>query len=433
LNYVEYEKNNCLGPHNKMDLVMNTLTIELVRSWANEYGDAFYILDTDAFRRNYQELLGEFTRIYNKTSLAYSYKTNYIPKLCKMVNLLGGYAEVVSRMEYDLAVEIGVPPNKIIFNGPYKKMEDLERALLAGALVNLDSSYELEYIRTIAKKSPTKKLKVGLRCNFDIGEKKVSRFGFDVEGGEFTNIIDELKSIKNCIICGIHCHFSTSHRSVESYIRRTRSMLEIANAYFNRDQLRYINIGGGFFGKLSLSLKKQFNNPAPSYRDYANSIADQFARRFEKGDRPKLILEPGTAVAADTMYFVCKVIELKTIRSREVALVTGNIYNIKPTLNDINLPIRVLSSEAFETDSKKTVDIVGTTCKEDDCLYKGFKGILSHGDYIVFSNVGAYTIVLNPPFIHPCPPVLEYDAGTEKIKVIKRQESLKDVFTTYTL
>ena len=425
MNYVDDEKNNCLGPYKKMNVAMNTLTIELVRNWANIYGDTFYLLDTDAFRCNYQELLGEFTRIYNKTSLAYSYKTNYIPKLCKIVNFFGGYAEVVSGMEYDLAVEVGVPPKKIIFNGPYKKMEDLERALLAGALVNLDSYYELEYIRAIAKKSPTKKLKVGLRCNFDIGEKRVSRFGFDVESGEFKKIIDELKSVKNCIICGIHCHFSTSHRSVESYIRRTRSMLEIANAYFNKNELRYINLGGGFFGKLSPSLKKQFNNRAPSYRDYAKSIADQFARRFEKGDRPMLILEPGAAIVADTMYFVCKVIELKKIRSRMVALVTGSIYNIKPTLNDINLPIRVLNSEAFEEDSEKTVDIVGTTCKEDDCLYKGFKGILSHGDYIVFSNVGAYTIVLKPPFIHPCPPIIEYYGDTKKIKVIKITEILK--------
>ena len=63
---------------------------------ANEYGNAFYLLDTEAFRENYQELSAEFKKRYSKFNIAYSYKTNYIPDLVKIVNEFGGFAEVVS-------------------------------------------------------------------------------------------------------------------------------------------------------------------------------------------------------------------------------------------------------------------------------------------------------------------------------------------------
>ena len=55
--------------------------------------------------------------------IGYSYKTNYLPSLIKEMSNLGAYAEVVSRLEYDLALKIGVKPNKIIFNGPLKHMK----------------------------------------------------------------------------------------------------------------------------------------------------------------------------------------------------------------------------------------------------------------------------------------------------------------------
>ena len=50
---------------------------------SQEVGDAFYILDVERFRSNFNELLDTFSRFYTKTNIAYSYKTNYIPKIVK--------------------------------------------------------------------------------------------------------------------------------------------------------------------------------------------------------------------------------------------------------------------------------------------------------------------------------------------------------------
>ena len=144
------------------------LTWRTLRELEHDFGEAFFVLDLQAFQRNYKDFLDAFGAIYPRSRIAYSYKTNYIPRLCEEVDRLGGYAEVVSTMEYDLARRVGVDPRRIIFNGPYKSENDLERALLAGSLVNLDADYEVALVESIACRHPQIKLTVGLRCNFEL-------------------------------------------------------------------------------------------------------------------------------------------------------------------------------------------------------------------------------------------------------------------------
>ena len=73
-------------------MIVNRTVIESLRK---EYGEAFYLLDSNQFRTNYLEMKEVFSSIYPSFNIAYSYKTNYTPKFCKIVNELGGYAEVV--------------------------------------------------------------------------------------------------------------------------------------------------------------------------------------------------------------------------------------------------------------------------------------------------------------------------------------------------
>lgn len=102
---------------NNNDMIINANVIDALRK---EYGDAFYLLDSEQFRNNFLELRDAFRSIYPNFNIAYSYKTNYTPKFCKIVNELGGYAEVVSEMELEIALRVGVEPNRIIWNGPIK-------------------------------------------------------------------------------------------------------------------------------------------------------------------------------------------------------------------------------------------------------------------------------------------------------------------------
>ena len=107
------------------------LNKQVIKELRKEYGDAFYLLDSEQYRNNFLELRDTFRKIYPNFNIAYSYKTNYTPKFCKIVDELGGYAEVVSEMELEIALRVGVKPNRIIWNGPIKNPKKLEEFLVA--------------------------------------------------------------------------------------------------------------------------------------------------------------------------------------------------------------------------------------------------------------------------------------------------------------
>lgn len=408
------------------------LTWQALNKLEAEYGEAFFILDLNKFKDNYRNFLTSFREIYPNTNLGYSYKTNYIPKLCQCVNAMGGYAEVVSQMEYDLAIRIGVEPSKIIFNGPLKSKEEIEKAILAGSIVNLDSLQEVTVVESLARKLPEHKISFGLRCNFDIGTDRISRFGLDVENGDLDKVFSIFRDLSNCSIAGLHCHFSTPARSVESYALRTKRILEVSDEYFQAGSPQFIDIGGGFFGKMPEELSQQFDYPIPSYQEYAEVIASQFQRKYIQRTAPQLILEPGVAIVADVMRFVGKVVGVKTIRSRNIALLVGSIHNIAPTLNSKRLPLTVYRNpDSTESTIAAPVDLVGYTCMEHDCLLKDYLGEVGIGDYAVFNNIGAYTIVFKPPFIRPNPPILAYDSASDEYTLARRKETTDDVFSTY--
>ncbi|WP_305461454.1 hypothetical protein [Photobacterium leiognathi] len=77
-------------------------------------------------------------------------------------------------------------------------------------------------------------------------------------------------------------------------------------------------------------LKKQFSS-YHDYKEYANNIATEFKRAYSalpKEEQPILFLEPGSALVADTMKFVCRVIDIKNIRGTNIAMTSGSKFNI---------------------------------------------------------------------------------------------------------
>ena len=394
---------------------------EVIENLRNKYGEAFYLLDSEKFKTNFLELKKTFTSIYPNFNIAYSYKTNYTPKLCKIVNELGGYAEVVSEMEAELAIRCGVDPSHIIWNGPIKNPEKLKEYLLKGVTVNIDSISEAEYIREIALKAE-RTLNVGIRCNYDVKDGVVSRFGFDIDSDEFSKCLNIVTKTINLHFVNFQCHFAK--RQVEYWPARAKGMIKLIDRIGVIPER--IDIGGGLFGKMEDSLKAQFSSVIPDYKDYAEAAATVFADYFKDRDEtPELIIEPGSAVVGDCMKFVGTVKTIKNVRGKYMASVLGSQKNI--SMSGVNPPMEVIHMS--EGKSYTGLDFVGFTCIEGDVLYKNYSGNLSVDDAIVISNCGSYSLVMKPPFILPNFPVL--DICESEIEVIKRAETFEDIFHTF--
>ena len=199
--------------------IINKITASLsyLSSISERFGSSFYLFDPDVFEKNFNDLLGSFQNFYPKTKIAYSYKTNYLPCICKQANSLGAYAEVVSRFEYEIAIQSGINPEMIIFNGPLKTKDDLHEALLAGVIVNVDSPYEVSHIQEIALEYPDSILRVGIRCAFKSKALPPTRFGIDPYSRTFWQIVQQLRKTPNIFLLGLHCHFLPHERSPKSY------------------------------------------------------------------------------------------------------------------------------------------------------------------------------------------------------------------------
>jgi len=402
-----------------------------VNQLSDVYGESFFIFHEDKFRANFHDLNTSFNSVYHNTRVAYSYKTNYTPAICRIVDDMGGYAEVVSEMEYVLAKNLSVEDTHIIYNGPYKSIDSFRAALKAGTIVNLDSMRDYENLLLVAMEVPEIKLAVAIRCNFPLDRDKVSRFGFDVQGEEFREVTEGIRWSSNIRLSGLHCHFP--NRDLESYGIRARQMLKLSRKLF-RDPPDFLNLGGGFFGGMPASLQKNYKNKLPTFHDYAKLIGDLFNDAFEHaGKLPILFIEPGTALVANTFKFYTKVISKKIIRGHHIVTVAGSIFNISPTARLMNLPVTVLrQSGHLETnDNNELWDVAGYTCIETDYLTLGMQGPVDVGDFLVYENVGSYSVVMKPPFILPNVPILKKSIQNTDLTLIKRGETYDYIFQNF--
>lgn len=403
----------------------------LINRLTKEYGSPLYLFNKTEFVDNYKYFVDCMTKEYDKYQLSYSYKTNYTPYICKLVKDMGGYAEVVSDMEYYFAKKIGYEDNQIVYNGPYKG-ELSHKMLLNGGLLNVDNLNELDNIIVLANTNPNKTLKIGLRININIGQSFISRFGIDADSSDLQTAINKINEVNNLVIQGVHCHIGQS-RTVASWKNRANRVIEIIDSYFKDIKLKYVDLGSGMFGVMDDFLGNQFSKDRPGYSDYAKAIGETFTEYYKDyslEDKPMLLTEPGTTIVNHYIDFVGSVFAIKKIKGQDFVVLDSSKHNLGEICTLKTLPISAINNSENGKELNNA-NIVGYTCLEHDVMYKGFNGKLAVGDNIVFGNVGGYSNVDKPPFILPNCPMLAIEG--DKVEVIKRKETYDDILSTYVL
>lgn len=404
------------------------LNYKILSKLESDYGDAFYICNTDLFEENIEEFLNSFKSYYPNTSLGYSYKTNYLPHICKKADQLGAYAEIVSEMELEIVKKLKIKSENVIYNGPNKTFDSIKYCLLGESKINIDNISELDIITSLANQYHNKNFKIGIRINFDLGDDFFSRFGFDVNSHDFGLALNKIAKCDNLKINGLHYHSTRPDKSIKSYINRLDNMIKIKKKYPIFNDIEYIDIGGGFFGKMDQNIKNQFNEIIPTFEEYGKAIASRMREEFPNQDI-ELILEPGVAMTVNVLDYVVKVKNIKSINGQLIATVSGSFFQVKPTKHSKNLTLQIYSNTPKPKQKKLNYKIAGYTCLESDFLHYNYVGFLSEGDYLLFKNVGAYTIVFNPPFIKLAPPIISIE--NEVVKCVRDAEKFENIFHAY--
>ena len=79
-----------------------------------------YIVKKDILDESITSFNDALNKYFTHNILSYSLKTNSLPYILKSIKKYGGYAEVVSHDEYELARLAGFSIDKIVYNGPLK-------------------------------------------------------------------------------------------------------------------------------------------------------------------------------------------------------------------------------------------------------------------------------------------------------------------------
>lgn len=410
------------------------MNFSYLESIAHKYRTPFYIMDGETYIQNIKAFQNAFLVKYPKLVIGYSFKTNYVPTLCKMAKDLGCFAEVVSEMEYQMAKKMGF--QHIIFNGPMKKTDCLLEALKEGTIINLDSMYEVDTILKYKKKYPNVEIKVGLRINIDlIGEDgmskvqcglRVGRFGFTHE------LLDEVISLlynQGIKIISLHGHTSSSDRAVANYGLIVEQMLQVCDKFSLYD-LQYFDVGGGFFGAAAKGFDVKHK---PKYVDYANCILDIcLSNDWFNKIQPNIVIEPGVSVVANVFSYVSRIFQVKIIAGQKFLTTDGTVFDVKPTMHDNNLPHTFYTKKECEDTYK--ANLVGSTCMEKDVILNNVSvpSNIGHGDYVKIDGVGAYTMVLTPTFINFVSPIIRINVdGT--IDIVRRRQTIDDVMAPYNM
>ncbi len=374
--------------------------------WQN-YKTPCYLINLKKFEENCRAIMDPFSEQWEgRAEFGYSVKTNHDANLIRYaVEKLGWYAETVSADEYAYARQF-TPRENIILNGPCKGKALLEEAYRGGSVINLDNLDEVGvYADLLRSVADAQKPETGLRVNFDLealcpGEttagEEVSRFGICWENGDFGRAVDLLRSA-GAQIHGIHLHTSTKSRSAGVFTMLARKAVELAEEYGLK--LRYVDMGGGFFGGQKIEGKPSMED-FPSMEEYAGCICGELRKGFAP-EETRLILEPGASVIATSLEYMTRVFNVRDIRGERVVTLDGSLLHINPFMNRRVPPCRLVASE--ERERAKRQLICGCTCMENDRFLVAEDVTKAEaGDIFLFQNAGAYTQAFNSEFIlHP--------------------------------
>lgn len=366
-----------------------------------------YIIDEAKFRENVKQIQIPFqSKWIGNLLLGYSVKTNHNKELMKIAKELGMLAETVSDDEYFWAEKIGFPKKNIIYNGIQKSEDVLLSALQNESIVNLDHFEEIELIEKHKQLLTQKKIHIGLRVNFDLEKEcphettagqEVSRFGFCIENGDFQRAIHRLRKIQ-IEPEGLHLHYSSKTRSLNIFSALATKACDIIKKYHLRDNIRFIDIGGGFFGGQRVSGK-------PTMEEYAQTICDIIQDRLYTNN-VQLILEPGASILATAVDYVSQVIQSKKIQDTHIVTLDGSNLHINPFLANREPQYQLI------TDNEKiasTQIVCGATCMENDRFFRlQEQPQLNIGDYVYCTCAGAYTMSFNNCFINLPPYIYIY-------------------------
>ena len=391
------------------------------------FGSPVFVMSEPAIRNQYRKLYREFSNKYPQVQYTWSYKTNYLDAVCCVFHQEGEIAEVVSEFEYQKARRLGVPGDKIIYNGPLKSKESLKVAFEEGAIVNLDNFDEVLRAEEVAS-SIGKKVNVGIRLNMDTGiYPQWSRFGFNLENQSAYEAAKRIHMSNYLKLNGLHSHIGTFILEPSAYAVQVKKMVELRRLLETELDIAidYLDFGGGFPSKNKL--KGTYLPPeiaVPPVEEYIEAITSTLLANLSPEEYPMVYMETGRGMIDEAGYLITTVVGVKRMPDGLKSYIIDAGVNILYTSNWYNYKVEL---DRPVPGNYENAIVYGPLCMNIDIVLEhATLPPLAKGTRLILSPMGAYNVTQWMQFISYRPAiVMVMEDGS--VEQIRRPETLDDI------
>jgi len=381
---------------------------------AKRFGTPSYVYSYDKIKNNINNFKKNFKTI--NPLICFSVKSNSNLKILSLINKFGLGADVVSKGELIRALKAKIKPEKIVFSGVGKTIDELKFAVTKKILlINAESENEIIEIEKIAKKN-NKKINIGIRLNPDTDAKTLKKIStgkkenkFGLTQKKFLELLKKYKSSKFVNIICLSVHIGSQITSHVPY----KNMLNVVNKIIQQSKykFKYIDLGGG----MGIQYGNNLNNL--NYSKYNKLI-----KFFLKKNNSKIIFEPGRSIVGNAGYLISKITYVKQTNSK-------NFVILDSAMNDLIRPAlygskhRIVPSKLNRKKISKKHEFVGPICETTDKFLTVAKyQKINQRDIIIICDVGAYGMVLSSNYnLRPKPAEILVNKTSAKI-ITKRQK-----------
>lgn len=384
---------------------------------AAQFGTPVYVYDADKIIAQIAILRGSFEGIDLKIKYACKALTNL--SVLRLMRHHGVELDVVSPQELALGLRAGYAGSQITFTPSGVSFDEIEAAVEAGSLINLDNLSVLEkfgqrYGHSVPCSLRIKPNVVGGGNHKIMTAHEGSKFGIDVrQKDEILRLVEQYK----LQVVGLHQHTGSDIKNADAFTDAAEVILTLAMEF---PDLQFIDLGGGFKvaykeGDVTTNLPELGQVLGARFRQFCNDY----------GRAVQLWFEPGKFLVSEAGVLLVRANVVK--RSPNITFVgvnSGLNHLIRPMMYDAYHHILNVSNP-LDTE-QETYNVVGYICETDTFAENRSLNRVSEGDILALLNAGAYGWTMSSNYNSRYRPA-EVLVLNGQAKLIRAQESFEDI------
>lgn len=369
----------------------------------------FYAYDRKVMSDRVAELRRHLPRTVH---LHYAIKANPMPEVVAHFAGLVDGLDVASAGELRVALASGADPKTISFAGPAKSDTELEDAVHAGIVVNLESEREMERLAAIGQRLGVRP-NAAVRVNPDF---ELKSSGMKMGGGPKQFGVDServpamLRRMAELPLQfeGFHIFSGAQNLKADSIAEAQQKTVELAIrlAEHAPGPVRLLNIGGG----LGIPYF-----PGDEHLDLAvigSNLEQILAGVYRSLPKTQVVMELGRFLVGEAGIYVCRVVDRKLSRGHVFLITDGGLHHHLAASGNFGQFVRknypVAIGNRVGAAEREAASVVGPLCTPLDLLAENMDLPRAEiDDLVVVFQSGAYGRSASPTGFLSHPPPAE--------------------------